>query len=1469
MTRLLKIRNWLLAGSLLLSSAFTSFDTARGLATDTVDITPYINLPILFGSSDSMRSLSAQYIGSVGPIDHMTQQLPKFQTGSSRILQTEPDDPVIQSQMGSLGSMPVPLSSFEGVANSDNLSLVVPPDTEGDIGYDPFSNISYYVQWVNLSFAVWDVTATPVQVIAPTPGNALFQNLGGICAIKNNGDPLVLFDPLAERWIMTQFALDQVNKDYHQCLAVSKTGDPTGAYWLYDYHWGLPDDTIINDYPKLGVWPDAYYMTANQFDGFTWAGAGVAAIDRLRMLSGDPATPMVYFDLYDVNQGYGGLLPADLDGEPPAEGQPGLFIEVDDANALPPVDALRLWEFHVDWNNPMASTFGIGGDPNQVLPVEPFSPMPCVLAGSRDCIPQPLTTEKLDALGDRLMYRLAYRNFNAYQSLVVNHTVDAGNGRAGIRWYELRNAGDGWVVCQQSTYAPVDGNYRWMGSAAQDGRGNLALGYSISSDSLYPSIRYAGRLVGDPLDHLTQAETSLINGGGSQLTSLSRWGDYSTMSIDPADDCTFYYTQQYYSITHAADWKTRIGSFRFPTCSSLGAISGQVTDAVSGEPLSGVIVGLGGGVETETDDQGMYHFVDIQTGAYDLVFIKYGYNQSLRPTRIRVTGSLLNVALLPADGLTLTGMVSDGTPEGHAWPVYARIEAGYAGGQATAFSDPDSGTYSMNLLQSTSYTIRVTSLFSGYELLTQQMLTPLQPAAVQDFLLIRDQQICNAAGYQADPLIVVDFDIESGGFNVQAADGKITSWAHGVPTSGPLSAHSGGNVWATNLGGDYSNNEDGYLISPVFDLSAYVGEPIYLTWWEWLQSESGYDWAMAELSFDGGASWSDAVYGPVAGDVALTWSQRIVRLPVEYLTPGFQMRFHFTSDTSLTGPGWYIDDFSIRHGCDAIPGGLLIGSVLDMNTGEPLSGATVRLTGFPEVKTTTIKTLDDSVVSDAFYTLFSPLTGLTDYTAEMQPGYLEQSLPVSITSEGITHQDFSLAAGRLTAAPSFAEIQIAPGTSGQVILELSNMGSGDLAYSVLEYRASAPLANEGLPLGLSWIGDYKSFDLVTDQAGKKILIGSPPGSPAAVLDEKLPLPWVTIATEPRPVARSAGAVVNGLFYVIGGENNTPSPPPSIQIYDPESREWTLITYGMTEPITNLCLAVKDDDIYMPGGYQVFEGHPYTKLKVYSTISHTWTEVISDPLPARRYGSACAFWGGLLYVIAGLDDAHVMQAQLWEYDPGLPAGTRWSVKSSLPEASGFGAAISGQEGVYYAGMIGSDQADSGTVYRYDPLTDAWHTLTSLHYPRAGAGIWLVDNTLMVGGGGWSVYHTSVESYDLSQGDAGTWVFTNPLVQGRRTFAYGSDPSGFLYAAGGWTRAILSHSESMPVPFDNPWLAQDPLGDSIVAGNSVSLMVDMDGSGLAQGRYRGLLVIADDTPYQTTLIPVLMQLGYPWFFPQINK
>jgi len=499
--------------------------------------------------------------------------LGKRKRGGTNALQLLSHDPVLQDWMG-VTDVPAPSQNFAGLNNVDQ---TLPPDPNGDIGPN------HYVQVVNVSFAVWDKTGN--LLYGPAAHNTLWSGFGGLCQSHNDGDPIILYDHLADRWLMSQFAFRDPN-DYHQCIAVSRTGDPLGAWHRYDF---LISRTKFNDYPKFGVWPDGYYMSINQFVGDTPAGAGAIAFERDKMLAGLPAQ-MVYFDLQDTNPNFQRhVAPPTWMVPPPPAGTPNYFAEVDDDASGWPTDRLSIWEFHVDWNTPDSSTFGLGGLPNAVLNTAPFdADFGAWCHAVFDCIPQPGVRwwSYLDVISEQLMYRLQYRNFGTHQALVANHTVDVDNTKhAGIRWYELHDSGSGWSIHQQGTYAP-DSDHRWMGSIAMDSAGNIAVGYSVSSLTTFPSIRYAGRIASDPLGTLAQGETTLIAGSGSQTDASSRWGDYSMMAVDPTDDCTFWYTQEYYATTSNAGWRTRIGSFKFPSCQPAGTPTPTSTATATATPTS-------------------------------------------------------------------------------------------------------------------------------------------------------------------------------------------------------------------------------------------------------------------------------------------------------------------------------------------------------------------------------------------------------------------------------------------------------------------------------------------------------------------------------------------------------------------------------------------------------------------------------------------------------------------------------------------------------------------------------------------------------------------------------------------------------------------------------------------------------------------------------------------------------------------
>jgi hypothetical protein len=501
-------------------------------------------------------------------IEHEVKRLPRRFNGNAA------SDPVLQTGAPAL-LVPATSLNFDGVGQGfsgpqGTFSVnSAPPDTNGDVGPN------HYVQTVNTDFAVFNKSGTPLY--GPVPINTLWSGFGGDCQANNDGDPVVIYDPIANRWVISQFSVTNANggtRPFLQCVALSQTADPTGAYYRYSFPY-----SGFNDYPKMGVWPDAYYTTFNMFNaaGTAFLGAKVCAYDRAKMLAGQAATQQCF----DTSTSYGGLLPADLDGArlPPA-GAPNYLVALG-ASA----NTLAFWKIHVDWATPASSTF--------TGPTTLATASYAEACAGGTCIPQSGTTQRLDSLADRLMFRLAYRNFADHEALVVNHSITAGSS-TGVRWYEIRVANGTPSLFQQGTYAP-DSSYRWMGSAALDQSGNMALGFSVSSSTLHPEIRYTGRLAGDTPGQMTQGEGTILAGAGSQTgSSLSRWGDYSMMGVDPADDCTFWFTTEYIPANGAFNWKTRIGSFKFPGCGAQAAND----FSISANPASLALGGGGSGSST-------------------------------------------------------------------------------------------------------------------------------------------------------------------------------------------------------------------------------------------------------------------------------------------------------------------------------------------------------------------------------------------------------------------------------------------------------------------------------------------------------------------------------------------------------------------------------------------------------------------------------------------------------------------------------------------------------------------------------------------------------------------------------------------------------------------------------------------------------------------------------------------------------
>ncbi|MEQ1921359.1 MAG: carboxypeptidase regulatory-like domain-containing protein [Pyrinomonadaceae bacterium] len=569
------------------------------------------------------------------------------------------NDPVVQSFLGDR-EIPSPIVSFDGSPTST--AGFAPPDPNGDVGPN------HIVTMWNSQFQIFTKTGT--SVFGPANINTLFAGFGGACQTENAGDPIVLYDQLADRWFLMQFTAAAA--PYFVCVAISTTSDPTGTYTRY----AIPTGTNFPDYPKAGVWPDAYYISTREFpDAGGFAGVGAYAINRTQALAGNPAAQMLSFlapPAPDESVG-DGLLPSDLDGlTPPPAGSPNYFVGTQDTNGpyTSPSDAINIWKFTANFAVPASSSLVLAN----TVPVGAFNSILARCGGTRACIPQQGTTHQIDHLGyrQRPLFRLAYRNFGTHESLVTNQSVSGGTGPAGevsgIRWWEIRSPNSSPTIFQEGTFSPgvTDGIHRWMGAIAMDGSGNMGMGYSASSPTMFPSIFYTGRLVNDPLGTMPQGEASIMNGTGS-ATSLNRWGDYTSMSVDPTDDCTFWHVNEYYPVTSGTGWRLRVGSFKFPTCGvPTGTVSGTITNCATSAPISGATVTLapggyiggsiGSGAYTVTAPGGNY------TATASLAGYTSGPGATGPVTIVNGANTVANYCLTPAAVLnpTTTPALPDG-----------------------------------------------------------------------------------------------------------------------------------------------------------------------------------------------------------------------------------------------------------------------------------------------------------------------------------------------------------------------------------------------------------------------------------------------------------------------------------------------------------------------------------------------------------------------------------------------------------------------------------------------------------------------------------------------------------------------------------------------------------------------------------------------------------------------------------------
>ena len=598
---------------------------------------------------------------------------PRLSFGAGLNIDYNPDlgpDPLLAVQEA---AEPMGVDGFETLLlnfNGQGFSGVNPPDTVGEVGP------SHYVQMINGGSGT-RVTIHNKSTGAVTVGPVILDSLATSGACQTGmGDPIVLYDQQANRWLLSEFA-DSGN---HLCVYISTSSNPGGSYYAYDF-------TTPNfpDYPKYAVWRDAYYVSTNESGG-----PAVYALDRTRMLSGLSATFQRRTAPALSGFGFQALTPADLDGATlPPSGAPGLFMrhrdtEVHGPSGMPSKDLLEVWAFTVNWATPASSTFSKIAD----IQVAEFDSTLCGLS-SYSCIPQPGTNTRLDPLREVIMWRLSYRNFGSRQVLVGNFATDVGSDRAGVRWFELRKGSGSWSLFQEGTYAP--GNLsRWMGGIAMDGSGNMALGYNVGSSSTYPGLRYVGRIASDGAGTMPRGEYTIVN--GSAANGSNRYGDYSAMSIDPADDCTFWFTGQW---NDASQWKTRIAKMKFDQCGTVqpppgvakaylpiilrrpalspGTVTGRVVNAVNAQGISGAQVCVLPNQCTTTNSQGNYTITNVGAGARTVRASANGFVTLQQATNVPGGGTVtLNFALSPVLGqgeirIVLTWGATPRDLDSHLW----------------------------------------------------------------------------------------------------------------------------------------------------------------------------------------------------------------------------------------------------------------------------------------------------------------------------------------------------------------------------------------------------------------------------------------------------------------------------------------------------------------------------------------------------------------------------------------------------------------------------------------------------------------------------------------------------------------------------------------------------------------------------------------------------------------------------------
>ena len=1176
-------------------------------------------------------------------------------------------------------NMPSTTLNFDGIPFPGVNCNCAPPDTNGEVG------LSQYVQIVNTGLQVFD-KSTGNSVFGPVAITSLWQGFGGVCETSGFGDPVALYDQLANRWVITEFAGTSIPTD--ECVAVSQGSDAAGSYFRYAFHLG----SNFFDYPKLGVWPDAYYMSMNVFNssGTAFLGPQAFALDRTQMLAGNPATFIATALGAPTDDGY---MPADLDGSnPPPAGAPNPFLSVGLNSTWP------LHRFHVDFANPANSTFNLGG----TLTPAPFT----AICGGGACVPQLGTADVLDTLGDRGMFRSAYRHFaDGHEALVGNMTVSSG-GVAGIRWFEINNATSGTPgFVQESTYQP-DSTWRWMGSAAMDGNGDLALGFSASSAAINPQIRYAGRLSSDPPNTLAQGEAHLFDGTGSQTDTVSRWGDYSDMTVDPVDDCTFWYTQEYYQVTSSFNWRTRIGNFKFPSCTSApsGTLTGTVTDSSTNAPIAGAQINVAPlGASTVTDASGHYSLT-LPVGAYDVTASHFGYTPLTQSASITDGNTTtLDFALVAAPSGSLSGTVSDSS----ANPI-ANATVTINGTPIPPATTDANGHYSFASVPNGTYNVTATA---GNCTSPATDSVTVSGDTTHDFTLAARH---DAFGYSCR----VESSSYTEGDTPLALSGDDSFTSVSLPFSFSLygQSYSTANVctngYITFLTGNcfFSNSSipstgtPNAGIYPYWDDLIVDGSSSMWTKTETNPNRFTIEWRNATYFGDSSRRVDFEVtlyengqiltnYRNIAADPREQGNSATVGIENADGTDALQYSFNEAAIGSPT--------FAVRYSLP--PSGFVQGHVTDANDHAALGGATVKaLQGVNVVRQT-------STDATGFYRMQLPVGS---YTIEAsKTNYETATAPVSIAEDATVTQDFVLRTARGEVSPTSLTLVVPANQTRTRTLTLSNTGTLPMTWDVMESGGGAALPSRS---SLTKKAGYDPNSRTTQGLyGGKAPTAPKPGAPGDVLRQwstGLSLGWGVGYTGHVWLSDVDGGVcgptcLNHEFLVDGTPTGT-------SYTTPWAGAWPADMAPGSAPNEMCQLDVGGDN-----GIHCWDTNSGATTRSI-TGSFPWTGISQRGLAYRPDDDSFYVGGwneGILYHVAGFSHA----------TPGAVLG---QCSPADPNISG----LAWNPAVGQIWMATNSPTD--TIYRVDPTTCA--TVSTLNHPNPffnGAGLEMNEdgNLWMIG------------------------------------------------------------------------------------------------------------------------------------------